>query len=141
MNNLFKNYNIFNIDPSKLRSQNFYQDYIVNEREKFWEKRSLLNKKLEDNECTLCSNKQSNSLYLNHQGYQLIQCSSCNVIFANIKLDSNYENLIYDNSQYEESTKKEILDTFEYRKKTFGKERFEYINKLISFHFIIKINY
>lgn len=133
MKEIFKKYKLFDIDVSKLRSPNFYKNFIVNERKIFWKERSILNKKTTDSECLLCGNKISNSSFLNHEGYELTKCKNCELVFANILLDDTYTKSIYDTNEYEESTKIEILDTYDYRKNKFGKERFEYLEEKCNF--------
>jgi cyclopropane fatty-acyl-phospholipid synthase-like methyltransferase len=123
--NIFDGYKIFNIDSSSLRSENFYQD-LMTERQTYWNERKILIKDDDDAQCTLCKGK-NNHLYLEYQGYKLFECQECEAIFANIMFDERYNQLVYDNSLYEENNKREILDTYEYRKEKFGKDRLNYI--------------
>lgn len=127
MDEILKDLKIFDIDPYKLRSKDFFETFVLNERERFWDVRKKLNKSFEDNVCIVCSNQKDNELYLEYNEYTLVKCSHCDAIFANIEVNDNYIEIIYNNNHYEEITKVEILDTYEYRKNKFGKERFEYI--------------
>jgi 2-polyprenyl-3-methyl-5-hydroxy-6-metoxy-1,4-benzoquinol methylase len=122
---IFSGYKIFNIVPSSLRSENFYQD-LMTERKTYWEERKVLIKDDEDAQCTLCNSKD-NYLYLEYKGYKLFECKECQAVFANIIFDERYNQLVYDNSLYEINIKREVLDTYEYRKEKFGKERLDYI--------------
>ena len=133
MKDIFKAYKVFDIDPSKLRSENFYKNFIIDERVTFWDKRRELNKNDNESSCLLCGN-HSNKKFLEHNGYSLFECGKCSLVFANILLDDNYTKLIYDTNEYAESTKREILDTYEYRKNKFGKERYEYIQEKCTFN-------
>jgi 2-polyprenyl-3-methyl-5-hydroxy-6-metoxy-1,4-benzoquinol methylase len=133
MSKIFDGIKVFDIDPSSLRSENFYKDFIVNERARFWETRSVLNKKLEDAVCFVCGNKENNILFLEHDGYLLCECSHCSAVFANIDISDEYEKIVYDNDFYNDSIKREVLDTYEYRKNKFGKERLEYIAEKCKF--------
>jgi 2-polyprenyl-3-methyl-5-hydroxy-6-metoxy-1,4-benzoquinol methylase len=130
-NNIFQEYKLFDIDPISLRSENFYQDLIA-ERKAYWKERRELIKDDNSAQCTLCDSND-NHLYLEYYGYKLFQCESCHAIFANIVFNEKYNQLIYDNDMYEENTKREILDTYQYRKEKFGKERFEYITNKCEF--------
>ena len=133
MINIFKDYKVFDINPDNLRSKNFYKNFVIDEREKFWEKRSCLIKNDTQAQCFLCNNKNKNTKFLEHNGYKLFKCSKCSSVFANIKIDDDYYNIVYNNTQYEDMIKKEVLDTYEYRKNTFGKERLKYIQEKCSF--------
>ncbi len=106
MNNLFSKYKVFDIDASKLRSKNFYKDFIVNERAAFWKDRSALNIDPLESSCFLCGNSENNEVYLERDNYKLVQCSVCSLIYASVKVDKKYSELIYNNDSYEESTKK-----------------------------------
>lgn len=127
MIDIFSELKIFNIDPSKLRSKDFYKNFVIDERNKFWEKRRKLNKNDKESCCFLCGNKKNNREYLNLNDYKLFECGNCSLIFANIEINDKYNEIVYANNQYEEMIKKEVLETYEYRKKTFGKERLNYI--------------
>lgn len=134
MKDLFKDYKIFDINPSLLRSKNFYKNFIIDERKSFWEKRKKLNKSIKNSECFLCNNKKNNKLFLTHDSYNLMECNNCKNIFANIFINEDFIELVYNNSLYEESTEREILNTYEYRKNKFGKERFDYIKEKCNFN-------
>ncbi len=132
MKNIFENYKIFDIDPSKLRSKNFYRDFVVGERTRFWEERKIFNKSDDDSCCFLCGNRESNRSFLQYREYRLLECDQCHLVFANIRIDEQYEKMIYDTRCYEDVTKREVIDSYEYRKNTFGKERFEYIENIMT---------
>lgn len=130
---IFEKYKIFNIDPSKLRSQGFYKNFVVDERKHFWAKRAKLNKPDSEACCFLCENDTRNEEFLEHDGYKLFKCPNCSLIFANVNVSEGYNETVYDNVQYEEMIKKEVLQTYEYRKNTFGAERLEYILQKCDF--------
>ena len=125
MKDIFSDLKVFDIDPSKLRSSSFYTD-LVRERDEFWEKRKRLNKKDSDACCNLCKSKNSKE-FMEYKEYKLFECLDCSCIYANIDITDNYEEIIYDNNFYKENNKREILDTYDYRKNLFAKERLEYI--------------
>ena len=127
MRNIFTDYEIFDIDPKKLRSKNFYEEFVIKERQSFWSERAVLNKTNQEACCLLCGNMKDNMVFLEYDGYRLSECGNCGLVFANIFIDERFEKIVYDNCAYEESTKKEIIDLYEYRKNTFAKERLKYI--------------
>lgn len=133
MNHIFSELKVFDIDPSKLRSKNFYEDFVVKERNEFWEQRKVLNKSTENATCFLCGSVRGHEEFLVYEGYQLMQCPTCDAIFANITVDENYTSIVYNNQTYSESIEREVVDTFEYRKNTFGKERLAYIVEKCGF--------
>jgi len=132
MRNIFNNLKVFDINPSKLRSSNFYKD-LIREREEFWDKRKVLNKKDSHASCNLCKSTNAKQ-FLEYKDYKLFECLDCSCIYANINIADNYEEIIYDNDFYKENNKREILDTYDYRKNLFAKERLEYITDKCSFN-------
>ena len=131
MNNIFDKYRIFDIDPSKLRSKNFYAN-LEKERNSYWEIRKKLIKEDKDTVCLLC-NSNDNNFLLSYKEYKVFKCKNCGAAFPNIKFDEEYRSLVYEDKIYEDKIKREILSTYEYRKNTFGTERWQYIQKQIKF--------
>ena len=132
MHNIFNNYKVFDIDPFSLRSENFYKS-IIDARESFWEERKILLKDDNEARCILCKDTKK-TLFLTHYGYKLFQCENCKTVYANLSFDKNYTKLIYDNKHYEEKVKRDILETYDYRKSKFGSDRLDYINKKCNFN-------
>lgn len=126
---LFSDLKIFDIDPAKLRSKNFYEDFIIKERESFWEERKVLNKPRDQARCFLCGCSNGHGLFLEYQGYCLLRCPQCDVVFANIDVGDNYHRLVYDNTDYADSFYREVVETWDYRMHTFGKERLAYLQE------------
>lgn len=133
LDKLFSGLRVFDIDPAKLRSKNFYEDFIVRERATFWQERKVLNKAASEAHCFLCGARQGHSLFLEHDGYCLLRCAECDVIFANIRVDEDYHRLVYANEDYAESFYREVVDTWDYRMQTFGKERLAYLGEKCTF--------
>lgn len=131
MRNIFNDFKVFDLDPSKLRSTNFYAD-LIRERDEFWSERSELNKLDSEACCNLCSSKNA-KLFLEYNKYKLFECLECSCVYANIDIDDKYEKIIYDNNFYEENNKREVLSTYDYRKEKFGKERLEYVVQKCEF--------
>jgi len=132
MNDLFKNLKLFDIDPALLRSKFFYKN-LLKERESYWEEREVLLKNDSQAECILCGSID-NELDLEYKKYKLFKCGNCGAVFPNILIDESYNKLVYDNNIYEENIKREVLDSYEYRKEKFGKERLEYIKEKCKFN-------
>lgn len=125
----FNNFNIFNINLSKLRSKNFYNDMILN-RNLYYKKykKYLTSKKIN---CHLCKKDKSN-IFTTYKKYHLRECSNCGVIFNNLDLlRFSQSNFFKSNNIKFVDFKKEMIKTFSYRKKTFGLDRLKYIKKNI----------
>lgn len=132
MREIFEKLKIFNIDPSKLRSPDFYAD-LIRERDEFWEKRAQLNKTDDEACCNLCKSGNG-KLFLEYRNYKLFECLDCSCVYANIRVADDYDKIIYDNDFYKENNKREVLDTYDYRKNLFAKERLEYITNKCDFN-------
>ena len=124
--NYLENTKLFDIDISSLRSKNFYKE-MLNNREKYYKKyKKFLNKKLSQN-CILCGNK-TNKAFLSWKEYILFECDYCGSVFPNINFKSfSKSDFFIDNSTKHDDFMLEMLNTFNYRKKTFGAERYEYL--------------
>ena len=116
------------IDGNKLRGRNFFYD-VKKENDELLEQYRDLIKKYDDFICLLC-NSNKGKIYLEwKEEYQLVKCDICNVISANINecIDKLYD----DEGHYERSAEM-IAKNYEYRKTTFGIERYNYCIKRLS---------
>lgn len=126
MRNIFEMYKIVHIDPTLLRSRNFYKnmlEYRTHILDKF--KNAL--KKPEKYSCPLCKGKIKKS-FLALDAYELFECQRCGLVSPNIEfslVDGKHD--VYDDESYIKDTTREIIDTYEYRKNTFAPERLQYI--------------
>lgn len=125
LNEYFK---IFHIDAYLLRGEKFYNS-IVSFREKILPLQKHRVLKPENFICTLCKN-HSGKLFLEWvEGYQLFECNFCNAISPNISVDDEVKHIesVYGTDDYYEKIVREIHKQYQYRKNTFGKDRYTYI--------------
>lgn len=125
MRDILKDYKIFNIDPKQSRSSDFYQN-MLEYREKVMDQFKDAIKKGEDFVCPLCRQRQGQQ-YLRLNDYVLYECQNCSLVSPNIDFDKLGEAEVYDDEAYIKDTTREILETYEYRKKTLAPERLNYI--------------
>ncbi|MEW6610789.1 MAG: class I SAM-dependent methyltransferase [Patescibacteria group bacterium] len=130
MRDVLKNYRIFNIDPKKLRSKNFFKN-MLEYRHKVMAQFKDAYKNPEEFLCLLCGGTNGNE-YLSYQNYTLIECTQCSLVSPNIKFDRLADEEVYDDDAYVQDTVREIVDTYEYRKQTYAPERLSYIEEKIS---------
>ena len=118
---------IFDIDARRLRPKNFYQG-IVDYRKKILPKHRHLVKKPEEYTCTLC-NRAKGLLFLEWmEGYQLYECDWCGAVSPNIDRSNEESHIesVYENEDYRKKFMRETHDQFDYRKRQFGMERYQY---------------
>ena len=118
---------VFNIDAHLLRGNNFFGS-ILEYREKIF---PLHKNRIQDDEkfqCTLCKNNHGKEFLAWEKTYKLFKCSSCGAVSPNIRLfdEGEYIKSIYDTNDYKDKLIRETHKQYEYRKKTFGTERFQY---------------
>ena len=106
---IFLGHKVFNINPSSLRSVNFYQELMA-ERKEYWKERKALLKDDSEAECILCGGGD-NELELEYHQYKLFKCNNCSAVFANIRIDDTYTRLVYDNNECKENTKRGLRPT------------------------------
>lgn len=125
----FNDLRIFNINLDNLRSKNFYNDMISNRNTYYKKYKKYLN--LKKNPCHLCK-KTKSVFFSKFKKYILRECLNCGVIYNNLDVNSfKRSNFFTNNKTKYEDLKKEMVKTFSYRKKNFGKERFKYIKQNI----------
>ena len=130
MENLLKNYKVFNLDLYKLRSKNFHNDMIKDRKMIYKKFFDCLNKE-KDFSCNLCFN--SNKIkFLSWEEYHLYQCLECGAVSPNFNLKKWSKKNYYFQSLVNEDVKREIILTYKYRKDNFGKERLSYLKNLIK---------
>src|SRR3989344_8860134 len=125
MRNLLEGYKIFNIDPKQSRSKNFYKnvlEYRAHMMKKFRRDIKTLDKFI----CPLCGSKKGND-FLAYKNYQLIDCLKCGLVSPNVDFAKLGNHDVYDDEAYIKATYIEIMNTYNYRKKTLAPERFNYI--------------
>ncbi len=125
MRDLFKDYKIYDVNPAKLRSKDFYVN-MLEYRKKVTKQFQHAIKKPKDFICPLCGKKKGNE-FLSSGNYQLFECSNCKLVSPNIDPNFLGDENVYDDKAYIKDTTREIVDTYEYRKKTFAPERLDFI--------------
>ena len=118
----------FNIKAHSLRGNNFYEG-IVKYRQKILPLMKHRIIPFEEFNCTLCGHNEGISLFEWEENYQLIQCDQCEAVSPSISLEdmASYIDETYSTDTYYEKLTREILSQYEYRKKTFGEERYRYV--------------
>lgn len=124
MRSILKNYKIFNIDPTKSRSKDFYKNML--EYRDHTMKQYLSAIKSGGFKCLLCGKHKVNK-FLDYGDYKLFDCLNCGLVSPNIDLAKLKSLEIYDDPAYIKDTTREILDTYDYRKKQYAPERLSYI--------------
>lgn len=78
--------------------------------------------------CALCKRTDGRVLLTWEAGYEVIQCAFCDFSTANFAIEDpeDHVKISYDNDTYYEKFLREIVEHYDYRKNTMGKERFEY---------------
>lgn len=129
MRDLFTTYTIFHLDPKKLRSRDFFKN-MLEYRDSVFKKFHKAILPASEYRCPLCK-KTKGEKFLQYKEYELYECAACKLVSPNIRFDMVGNQDVYDDDAYIKDTIREIVDTFEYRKKTYAPERLEYITKKI----------
>mgnify|MGYP001569777465 CR=1 FL=1 len=124
MRDLFKGYRIFNIDPKKSRSKDFYKNVLA-DRERVMKKFAHTIQKPSAFVCLLCGSKKKKS-FLAYGKYELFECLRCGLVSPNIST-SAINRALYDDTRNAERIIKEILASYRYRKETHAPERLNYL--------------
>ena len=125
MRALFKDYRIFSIDPAKLRSRDFFQN-MLDYRKIVMRRYKQAIRPAGQFRCLLCGGRRAQP-FLRHQNYQLFECKKCSLVSPNIDLAKVDGQELYDDPACIADTKREVLDTYAYRKKTYAPERLNYL--------------
>ena len=125
MRDIFKDYRIFNLDPSKLRSKTFFKN-MLEYRGKVMQQFKSAIKTPRNYQCPLCKSRKGKE-FLSDKSYKLYECSRCKLVSPNVDFSKLGNEEVYDDPSYIRDTTREILDTYQYRKKTYAPERLAYI--------------
>lgn len=125
MRDIFEDYKIFNIDPAKLRSKEFFKNMLEYRDSVFKQFKHTIKKDFQF-QCHLCGSKNGKE-FLNYKGYKLFECKKCSLVSPNIDLGKLGGHEVYDNPAYVKDVTREILDTYDYRKNTYAPERLNYV--------------
>ncbi len=130
MRDILQGYKIFNIDPKKLRSKDFFKN-MLEYRHKIMDQCKDAHLSPGQFSCPLCAGKEGFA-YLSYREYQLFECAQCHLVSPLIKWETLKKIEIYDDDAYVKDTTREIVDTYEYRKQIYAPERMNYIEEKIS---------
>ena len=125
MRNILKDYKIFNIDPAKLRSKDFFKN-MLEYRDGVFKQFKHTIKRPDQFKCHLCGSKNGKE-FLSYKNYKLFECKKCNLVSPNIDLAKLGGHEVYDDPAYIKDAVREIVDTYDYRKNTYAPERLNYI--------------
>lgn len=125
MRDILKNYKIFAIDAKKSRSGDFYKN-MLEYRAHVMKKFAVAIKKPSGFTCLLCGSKNKTP-FLALVKYQLFECNRCKLVSPNIDFARAGGNELYDDPATVTRTIREIVGTYEYRKKKLAPERLAYI--------------
>lgn len=132
MRNILEKLKIFNINPSKLRTKNWYENTFLY-HEYCLNKFSNIIKKPNQFACPLCGGERKKK-FLARGKYLLFDCLKCSLVSANVNVDKFDTQEAYDSKESGENTKRNILSTYNYRKKTYAVERLNYLLEKIKLH-------
>lgn len=118
-----KELNLVDIDAYSLRGESFYAS-ILNDNQQRLESNRKFIKKNDQFVCFLCGHIDGVIKLKWSENYTLIQCRKCEAISANITPDCSQE--IYKDVDNFKLYAERISKYFNYRKKTFGQERYYY---------------
>ncbi len=138
MRDILKNLKVFDIELSKLRSANFHED-MIKDRERWLGKLSSCLRKDEEFACPLCKGTEKVP-FLAYKDYPLFECRNCSLVSPNIDMVKLEEINYHESELVEEDIRREIISTFEYRKRTFGPERLAYFKEILP-RFVPKEEY
>jgi 2-polyprenyl-3-methyl-5-hydroxy-6-metoxy-1,4-benzoquinol methylase len=125
MKHIFDEYTIFNINPSKLRSKHFFKNMLEYRHKVMAQFKGSL-KKPSQFCCPLCKSKKGTEL-LRYKWYPVYSCKRCGLASPNIDFSKLGGSEIYDDPAYIKDTVREVVASFDYRKKTYAPERLKYI--------------
>ena len=139
MNEYFKNFiklnelRQFEIDPYKLRGNNFFEE-IFNYRNEIYKKQKSRIKNIKLFQCNLCGNKKGELFLSWRKNYKLITCKKCGAVNSNISHidEGEFIDSVYNDKNYTKKVFAAIYKNYNYRKNTFGKERYEYTIKRLK---------
>ncbi len=125
MRNILKDYRIFDIDPKKSRSRDFYKNMLAY-RMHVMKKFAGAIKRPSDFSCLLCGGKKGGE-FLALGKYKLYECKRCALVSPNIDFSKAGGSEMYDDPKNIKDTTREIVATYGYRKKVHALERLAYL--------------
>lgn len=81
--------------------------------------------------CPVCDSSSS-SIKLTKDKLNIVECNQCQLLFVNPVLNKKKCLEVYKSNEYSEIVESLVRSSHEYRRKRFGKERVDYIEKYIT---------
>ncbi|MFA6171586.1 MAG: class I SAM-dependent methyltransferase [Patescibacteria group bacterium] len=125
MRNILEGYKIFNIDPKQLRNKDFFRN-VLEYRKFVMDKFPDAVRKTEEFKCLLCGSSNGKE-FLKYKNYPLFECLDCGMVSPNVDLSKVDEKLVYDSETALQDVKNDVINNYDYRKKTYAPERLNYI--------------
>lgn len=125
MRDILAGYKIFNIDPKKLRSKDFFKN-VLEYRNFVMEKFPNTAKQPDEFRCLLCGSANGKE-FLKYKEYPLFECLNCGMVSPNVDLSKVDEKLVYDSETALADVKNDVINNYDYRKATYAPERLNYI--------------
>lgn len=130
MRNILADYKIFQLDPNKLRSKDFFK-HVLDYRHYLMDLFDNSIKQPSEFKCLLCGSVGGKE-YLSYKNYPLFECFKCGLVSPNINFDLVDETKVYDNQTAKEDVEQDVISNYDYRKKTYATERLNYILEKIK---------
>lgn len=124
MREILKDYKIFKIDPARLRSPGFFGNMLEYRKAVMDQNKNAIKKN--GFKCILCHHGEGQE-FLTHKNYILFECRKCGAVSPNINFSKINEKNIYDDPACVKDTIREVVSTYDYRKKTYAPERLDYV--------------
>lgn len=125
MRNIFEGYRLFAIDPKKSRSKDFYKN-MLEYRGHVMKRFARAIKKESAFVCLLCQGT-SKQEFLTLGRYALYECKKCSLVSPNINFSLADEHELYDDPANSKDVVREIVKTYDYRKRVHAPERLAYL--------------
>ena len=123
-----------NIDLKKLRPEKSY-DYLIKNRNqdlnKLLKSKKKLKKFLKERNCPSCNSKNKSTV-CKKDGLRIVKCKNCELIFVSPTFDYEHYINLYKKTEYQKITKKLSEKSHNYRRKRFGIERINILNKFLK---------
>lgn len=122
------------IDIEQLRPNKSYDHLIENRNASLGDlmkDKVRLKEFLHNRNCPICESEK-HKLILNKDSLDIVECLDCSIIYVNTIFDEEKYNDIYRSKDYQEIIKNLGEESHEYRRKRFGVERVEQLEKLCS---------
>ena len=122
-----KGLKFFDVKAHALRGTKFFEG-IVEYRKKLLPQHVYRIQKPEQFKCVLCGHDKGTLLLEWEAGYQLYHCDECSAVTPNISPERERDHIqeVYATNLYWDKVEREIHRQYDYRKNTFGSERFDY---------------